>query len=723
MRRLLAVAALLALFALARGPLHRATFALPVSNDDAIPLLIARHLLAGEAATILWNQPYNGTLDAFLLAPLLAALPHHAAFRLYELLCALAMVALCGSLARRAGGEAAGWAAAALAATGTPYAALMAATGPTPNFLVPLLAGVVALFGYRERERGDASPRLAGGVGLVAGLAVWDSALAVPQLFGAALGLLLFGLRPRPRVIAALALGAALGASPLLLARAVGASAASTVTDTRPQWLWADGLRDLGHATAGLSGLELALVIDGPEREPLPVAARAVLGAGLLAALVAGATRRSGLPLLLHALALAGAFAWSRRTGPDEVRYLYGLLVPGYALAGCGLARLAGAKWTSARGAGAVAAALAVAAPWVHGQWRLAEVWSDPAHAARVWQVPPVDPAVAALQSTGAPSAYASLQLAGRLGLEGGWDVRVSQAWNERIPDDPLRFRDEVDLDPRAAWVLHPHLSRGMPRAGGFRAMVAGLGIRAGETAAGELAVFHGFEGPWDERRSLPAAQLRVEPLSGVSPLPSVLDRDAASGWISPTGLARGVGLRVRLATPQPVAALVLVVGLDADVEEVAWSASLRATAEAPGEIVASGPARFGLRFWNGAPRAGRQGVIVVPLGGREAAAVDWVAQAPGPPLDLREVFVLAPGAPVAEGGGEQARQALSAARDGTWRAAASSYAEAAREAPERASFHAARLRAEWRAARRQRLDVESLPDGAPGEWGRSRPE
>ncbi len=723
MRRLLAVAALLALFALARGPLHRATFALPVSNDDAIPLLIARHLLAGEAATILWNQPYNGTLDAFLLAPLLAALPHHAAFRLYELLCALAMVGLCHALARRAGGEAAGWAAAALAAIGTPYAALMAATGPTPNFLVPLLAGVVALFGYRERERGDASTSLAAGVGLVAGLAVWDSALAVPQLFGAALGLLLLGLRPRPRVIAALALGAALGASPLLLARAVGASAASTVTDTRPQWLWADGLRDLGHATAGLSGLELALVIDGPERETLPFAARAALGAGLLATLAAGVTRRSGLPLLLHALALAGAFAWSRRTGPDEVRYLYGLLVPGYALAGCGLARLAGAKWTSARGAGAVAVALAVAAPWVHGHWRLAEVWSDPAHAARVWQVPPVAPAVAALQSAGSTSAYASLQFAGRLGLEGGWGVRASQAWNERIPDDPLRFRDEVDLDPGASWVLHPHLSRGMPRAGGFRALLASQGVRARETAAGEVVVFHGFEGPWDERRSLPASQLSVEPLSGGSPLPSVVDRDAASGWTSPTGLARGVGLRVRLATPQPVAALVLVVGLDADVEEVAWSASLRATAEAPGEIVASGPARFGLRFWNGAPRAGRQGAIVVPLGGREAAAVDWVAQAPGPPLDLREVFVLAPGAPVAEGGGAQARQALSAARDGTWRAAASSYAEAAREAPERASFHAARLRAEWRAGRRQRLDVESLPDGAPGEWGRSRPE
>ena len=52
--------------------------ALPVSNDDAILLLMGRHVLGGELATTLWNQPYNGALDAYLLAPLLAVLPHHA---------------------------------------------------------------------------------------------------------------------------------------------------------------------------------------------------------------------------------------------------------------------------------------------------------------------------------------------------------------------------------------------------------------------------------------------------------------------------------------------------------------------------------------------------------------------------------------------------------------------------------------------------------------------
>src|SRR4029453_6130053 len=53
----------------ARGALHWATFSLPVSNDDAILLLMGRAVLHGELATTLWNQPNNGALDAYLLAP------------------------------------------------------------------------------------------------------------------------------------------------------------------------------------------------------------------------------------------------------------------------------------------------------------------------------------------------------------------------------------------------------------------------------------------------------------------------------------------------------------------------------------------------------------------------------------------------------------------------------------------------------------------------------
>ena len=61
--------------------------------------------------------------------------------------------------------------------------------------------------------------------------------------------------------------------------------------------------------------------------------------------------------------ALAGAFWLSRRTGPDDLRYLYGLHAPLLALAGAGLAAL----WAWRRAAG-VAAGLALLLPWGYGR-------------------------------------------------------------------------------------------------------------------------------------------------------------------------------------------------------------------------------------------------------------------------------------------------------------------------------------------------------------------
>src|SRR5512136_2054782 len=178
--------------ALFRAPLHWVTRSLPVSNDDAIPLLMARQILHGEISTTLWNQPYNGALDAYLLAPLLAVLSHRLAFRVYEILGAALLVVLVALLARRLGGPAAGWAGALLAAWGTPYMALMAATGPPPNFLMPLVTGfplAVALAatppaGPDRSPEKAVRPGLALGLGVVCGLAVWNSSLAVPAFVG-----------------------------------------------------------------------------------------------------------------------------------------------------------------------------------------------------------------------------------------------------------------------------------------------------------------------------------------------------------------------------------------------------------------------------------------------------------------------------------------------------------------------------------------------------------
>jgi hypothetical protein len=711
-RHVTAVSTLAAAFAVARGPLHTVTFGQPVSNDDAILLLMARHVLKGELATTLWNQPYNGALDAYLLAPGLALGPHHLVYRLYELLCAVLLVLLAGLLARSLGGPRAGWAAALLAAVGTPYMSLMTATGPPPNFLMPLITGFPLLAALRalDRDAPPFRPTALLGVGLVCGLAVWNSSLAIPAFAGMAAGLLAAGLLPRPARFLVFGAGLVAGTSPLGIARLIGASgarvqtAASAVSAIRPQGDWGEGLKFLRAALDGLLGLQVPLVVDGPQRAALPVLLLGSLVVGLGTALVAGAFSRRALPLLGWAAALAGAFVLSRRTGPDELRYLYGLNAPLLALAGAGLGR----AWAWRR-SGAAALALAMVVPWAFGERLLATRWRDPAHAVRVWEVPRIEPPLVALRAAGLRSAYASLQFAGRITLESHGGVLASQAWNERIPGDPLRFRDEVDLDPSPAWVLSPTLSRGMPRAGGFRALVQSMGGTFEEEAAGDFVVFHGFRPPYDEARPVPVEQLALETMEGVPIGPAILDRDPRTVWTSTEGLGRGRGLVLRVRPARRLSTLVLAVDLERSPLAVPWAVSVN------GHIVAEGPSRAGFQWVNGAPRAGKQALLAVPLGDRMTDDVRLVFQGPGPRLAIAEAFAYGPDEPIRpDTGRDPARRALEAARAGRWDEAVALYAEALKADPDRASLHAAWARARWRSAQRRWLDVESLDDGGP---------
>ncbi len=323
--------------------------------------------------------------------------------------------------------------------------------------------------------------------------------------------------------------------------------------------------------------------------------------------------------------------------------------------------------------------------------------------------MPSLEGPLRALRDIGARSAYASLQFAGRLTLETGEDLIASQAWNERIPGDPLRFRDEVDLDPAPAWVLSTRFSRGMPRAGGFRDLLRAMGGSFEETELGGFVVFHGLRPPYDESRPVPAAQIRLETGTGASIGPEVTDRDPATTWTAAEGLGRASVVVVRVEPARRLSALVFAVGLEASPLAVPWVASIE------GRVVAEGPARSGFQWVNGAPRAGKQALLVVPLRDHEAAEVRLAFQGPGPRLAIAEAFAYGPAEDEREASGaESARDALGSARAGRWDEAVRLYAQAIRLEPDRASHHAAWARARWRAAQRRWLDVESLDDGGP---------
>ena len=290
--------------------------------------------------------------------------------------------------------------AALLAAVGTPYMALMAATGPDAELPGAAAGGGAAcsagLRGAADREP-RREPRRAGAlVGLVCGLAIWDSALALPALAGAGAG-------PRSRRGCGRGLRAVAALrgrrwpsalAPLLVARAVGASgvepghraAAAVALDGRRA-------RPGSRAAPASSGSQVPLVVDGPERAALPLA-------------LAVAARPSGCVLAASRLrrdarAPGRSLGWAVGAGRAPSRSAAARAATRCATCSASRCRssrcarrgrrarlrgAAGAGWPRRRPGRGRRRALARRATRMR-----AAAWRDPAHAAAVWQVPPLD--------------------------------------------------------------------------------------------------------------------------------------------------------------------------------------------------------------------------------------------------------------------------------------------------------------------------------------------
>ena len=616
--------------ALARGALHLVSFGLPVSNDDAILLLMARALLHGELATTLWNQPYNGALDAYLLAPLLAVLPHHAAYR-----------AVPG--ARRRAPRAA-----RLPAGSPPGRIRRGVGGRRGRRLRGAVHGAhggdrsAAELPDAARHRLSAARRdgrgCRGRAEPAPPLPCWRS-LRPGHLELVARDPGLRGNGPRP-VARGPAAARRLGRGFRGRRGAGGSAARRVAARRRGGHERRDGLERRHHAAP-------ALALGRGARPSRRCARRPRRPAGA----ARGGRRRTRLAARGARRAPRARPARRRRRGVrgrgSSGRFSAGR-GPSPAPSGCRAARVrttcatctacirrsSRSRGPASRRSGRAAAPSRWPRPW---PWRSRGATASgcscapgrtpttPSASGRCRRsrllVPPSKPRARR-------SAYASLQFAGRLALETGGAVVASQAWNERIPGDPLRFRDEVDLDPSPCWVLSHRLSRGMPRAAGFREIVRGLGGSFEETEAGSMTVFHGFRPPYDESRPVPPEAIRVSTGDGAALGSEALDRDPATAWTAAAGLSRGSGLVVRVAPARRLSALVLAVDLETSPLAVPWVGFGRRRARRRGPGAVGLP--VGERGAARGPAGAAGGAARRARGGRGAAGVPGLRAAPG---------------------------------------------------------------------------------------------
>ena len=329
---------------------YRSAMGVP-DGDEAVVGLMARNVLDGELATFFWGQGFGGTQEVYTTAPLFAVFgPSWLTLRLVPMLLTVLAALVVWRVARRTIGEAAAVVAGCLVWIWPPFLVhrLTHQFGFYAGGL--LYSAMLLLVGLRLVERPTRAR--AGVLGLVLGLALWQSAQVLPV----AVGVVLWTLWRQPtwlRHVWVTALLAVVGALPSIVwnFRNDWGSFESTIENTTS---YAHRLRIF---VSPLLGMLLGLRTPYTQERLLPTVLTLLAYGALAVLFVVGAYRaRRRAASLLYVVAAVFPFVYA--TAPQtlfssEPRYLL-VLSPVVCLL---VAQLATTYW---RGVAVLGAALAI---------------------------------------------------------------------------------------------------------------------------------------------------------------------------------------------------------------------------------------------------------------------------------------------------------------------------------------------------------------------------
>jgi len=615
-----------------RAPFWAEALRTPVDGDTAIVGLMARHLGRG---TTMWGQPYGSPLEAWLAAPLLAAMGGRAeALRLCYFLLGLALVPVAYVLARRLDARAA-LPAAVLVACPPPYFLLLSALPPPmyPSALV--LCGIVMVLALRIEERIESGGAPVGTLvlaGTLSGLAAWTHLMSLSIIVACAAYLFRRARARRAARRAALLYALVpclLVSAPWWTRALVDRQATRMVSLSERQEGFTSHLLDvlprLPRPLGGVLGTRTPWIADDADhvvQAPPGVVALIVLlyGASLVLAGRASRARPPARLLLVAAALVVLVFPLPLRSGPDSIRFLTPLYLPLAAL-------VAWAGLALGKPRRAWILVLALACLHLGMASRLLGAWRRADRAAAPFLVPDLAPVRRFLEQHAIRRAYASYGPAYRLTFETGERIVVSQPWNERFLHFPLPYLDEVRFAKNVAWVLTPRVPTDLPAPAAFEAALGAAGGRWRRTAVGDVAVFDDFVPPFGPI---------VEPLAaagaaGDASLATIL-------WPPPTAPSTWT-----LPSPRPLDAITLVAGLEGprllrsmDVEVSADGLAFETVARRRRR-----DERTDLRWVGGQPQyVIDHDVIAVSLAGRTVAAIRVTPVASGDAWGLGEILL-----------------------------------------------------------------------------------
>lgn len=546
----------------------------PVTTDEAIEFLMAKHIAAGQPHLLVMSQPYRFPLESYVIAPFVALLPRtEFGARLIPCLFGLLDVVLLLLILRKMLQSAdddrrhvhwGRYCAALLILFPSAYLLMQQSayriTGYTAMTTCGLLAILAALHGQRLRW--------SFACGLAGGLAVSSTMLAMPVTVVTGIYTTLAGNGRRliGRLSAWLA-GLGLGLLPFLIAKWLIPGAHKAVAGYVG---WNKIFRRLTEGSfrqvvLSAFGIEPNVF---PDEAPLtfisyldPAAFYLflIIFIGLLlvrvGALLMGLIRRRrleltpadlfiGIALLATATAVSSARFDSRST-----RYIlpaiwcFPMICAGLDMA---LANYRGRTMRIMRSA-LVLVLTALVAYNIYASVRLMRAWMEPEFAVRHISTPDLRPAIDFLKERGITHCFAQHWTAYRINFITDEAIICSQPYNERFSAWPIPYKAQVVQATNIAYVLTDRTRFLTPDR--FERHMKIMGVTSQRAELGDFKVYYDFSAPefFDIAQKLPYQTLKTDASHGKPDVHKLTDGNYQSRWTSRASQQTGMWVQVEL--------------------------------------------------------------------------------------------------------------------------------------------------------------------------------